>query len=179
MDVKQLIARVRRIIAEPKFEFAAISKENNRKTTVFLQFILPLLILYALTTFIGNVLFGPMSIRDGSGIVFKRVVHIILVQITTIYVSAIIIDKLLPLFQAAKDSRNVFSLVAFSFTPVYLSIILAGLLPGLSKIIYLLGFYSIVLFWIGTKSLIPMTLERRQLFVTLALLIIIFILPRY
>lgn len=173
MEIKQIIERVRGVLAEPKREFVTILKEDQRKTRLFLNYVLPLLVLYAITTYIGNVLFGAVTIRQGSGIVIKSIIHGMLVQIATLYIGGIIINEVLPLFHVPKNGRKTFALLAYTLTPIYISMILAGLLPGLSKLIYLLGLYSILLFWFGAESLIEMPQERRQLFVPLSFLMII------
>jgi hypothetical protein len=175
MDIKQNINRIRGLLAEPKKEFVKILIEDRRKTFLFLQYVLPLLLLYALATYVGNVLFGAVTIREGSGVVLKSVIHIVLVQIITLYVGAMFINELLPFFHMPKNGRKAFALVAYSLFPVYLSMILAGLLPGLAKLINLAGLYSILLFWFGAETLIEMPQERRQMFVPLSLLIIILI----
>jgi len=63
--------------------------------------------------------------------------------------------------------------MAYAFTPVYIAMILSGLLPRLEALLNLIGLYSIILFWIGCERLIEMPFERRQWFVPIGLIIII------
>jgi hypothetical protein len=86
-------------------------------------------------------------------------------MVTGIYVSSLIINEMLPLFQLKKDIVKISSIIIYSLTPVYIALIASGLFPNLSMFLNLIGFYSIILFWISTATIINMTKEHRQIFV--------------
>lgn len=173
MLVKLIINRVRGVLMEPRREFVSILNENKSSGAVLSQYIIPFLALFLVATFLGSVVFGPTTFRQGSGVVLRSIFHLILVVLVTLYGSAFILNKLFSIFQIPKNGTKAFTLMAYAFTPVYIAMILSGLLPRLEALLNLIGLYSIILFWIGSERLIEMPVERRQWFVPISLIIII------
>lgn len=173
MLLKPIINRVRGVLLEPKREFVSILTENKSRGAVLSQYIIPFLVLFLLATFLGSVVFGPTTFREGSGVVLRSIFHLILVVLVTLYGAAYILNELLPVFQIPINGTKTFTLVAYAFTPVYVAMVLSGLLPKLEALLNLIGLYSIILFWVGTERLIEMPVERRQWFVPISLAIII------
>ncbi len=173
MFLKLIINRVRGVLMEPRREFVSILNENKSRGAVLSQYIIPFLTLFLVTTYLGSVIFGPTTFRQGSGVVLRSIFHLILVVLVTLYGSAFILNKLFSIFQIPRNGTKAFTLMAYAFTPVYIAMILSGLLPRLEALLNLIGLYSIILFWIGSERLIEMPVERRQWFVPISLIIII------
>lgn len=170
MDLRLFTYRVKGILSEPKQEFQKISGEHKNPQRIIIDFILPLIVINALASFLGEIIFGPASFSIGSGIVLKNVLFIALVQITSVYLAAYLVNELLPVFHLKKDFAATFRLIAYSFTPIFITTIFAGLLPKFSNIINFLGFYAIVTIWIGCDILLPILKERKQLFVPVSII---------
>jgi hypothetical protein len=165
MDIQKLIQRTQHIFTEPKREFIRISKEQDKVLTLFIDFVLPFMIIYFVAAYLGTIFFTPATFNIGAGIILKSIVLNLLVMVTGIYVSSLIINEMLPLFQLKKDIVKISSIIIYSLTPVYIALIASGLFPNISMFINLIGFYSIILFWISTATIINMTKEHRQIFV--------------
>lgn len=165
MDIQKLIKRTQNIITEPKREFIRISKEQNNMLTLAIEFVLPFMLVYAVAAYFGTILFTQATFSIGAGIIFKSILLNVLVLGIGIYVSSLVINEMLPLFQLKKDITKVFSLVIYSLTPVYIALIASGMFPNLSMFINLIGFYALILLWISTAIILGMTKEHRQIFV--------------
>ena len=170
MDLRLFVNRLKGLVSEPRKEFVRINADGKIPKNIIIDFILPLVIINAVASFLGEILFGPASFTVGSGIVVKNVVFIALVQTVSVYLSAYLVNELMPLFQSQKDFNATFRLIAYSFTPIFVTTILAGLLPHFSNIINFMGFYSVVIIWIGCDELLPQMKDRKQFFVPVAIL---------
>lgn len=165
MNLSNFINRIKQLLLETKKEFINIHKEDKDPVKILKDFILPMVIINALASFLGDIFFGPASFKIGSGIVLQNVLLIAVVQLVAIYISAYLMNELLPLFQVKKNFNASFRLIAYSFTPIFITTIVAGLLPNFGTVINFFGFYAIVIIWIGADILLPVGREKKQLFV--------------
>ena len=175
MDIKSFINRTQNILLEPKREFIRISNENNKPVNVFLNHTLPFLVIYAFAAYLGKIINNPDSFNDAIGEFIKNVLLIFGVIIIGIYLTSAAINELRTPFKSKKDLNKTFALVTYSFTPIFIAIILSSIIPGLSSFIYLIGLYSIILFWISASAIIDIKKEHRQIFIPLSLLSVILI----
>ena len=175
MNVKQFINRTKNIFTEPKREFIRISKEDSKPLTVFTAFVLPFLILYTLASYLGEIVFSPATFEVGTSVILKNILFMLLVLTTSIYIASLVINELLSLFHVKKNIKQTFALISYSHTPIYIALIFSGLIPNLAAIIYFVGFYSIILFWIATSSIFDIKMEQRQIFVSISLILIMLI----
>jgi len=174
MNIAYIIKRTRNIITEPQRELINIAKEDKKPSTIFLEFLLPLLILFTVASYLGKIVFERIPL-NGTDIILKNILLLTIVTGIGTYFSAIAINEILPAFHAKRNKAKSFALVTYSLTPVYIALILSGLIPKLASLFYFIGFYSVILFWISTATIADMTKERRQFFVPVSLLIIILI----
>lgn len=180
MDIKSFIKRIQNIITEPQREFIRISKEEKNPIQVFLDFILPFMVLYAIASYLGKIIFSPATFSVGTGIILKNILLIILVILSGIYLAALVLNEILPAFHTKRSFSKTFGMISYSLTPVFIAIIFSGLIPNLSMFINLVGLYSIILFWISAAAIIDMTKDRRQIYVPISLLsmVVIFLVIR-
>jgi len=175
MYIKSFIKRAQNILIEPKREFIRISKEDNKPISIILNYILPFLVVYALITYLGKIIYSPDDYNDGIGILIKNIFLIVFLIVIGTYLTSVSINELLPAFKLQKSLNKTFALVAYSFTPVYIAIIFSSLIPNLSNFIYLIGLYSIILFWISASAITDIKKEQRQIFIPISLLFVILI----
>ena len=175
MSLKHFIKRTKNIFTEPKREFIRISQEESEPLTVFTTFVLPFLILYTVASYLGEITFSPATFEVGTSVILKNILFMLLVLTISIYLASFVINELLSLFHIKKDIKQTFALVSYTFTPIYIALIFSGLIPNLAAVIYFIGFYSIVLFWIATSSIFDIKMEQRQIFVSISLILIVLI----
>ena len=179
MKVKKYINRMRNVLVEPHAEWTRILEEETSPKQLFLQFVLPVIIVIALASFVGRVIFGEVKLSAGSGIVIRYALEIALVQGLSYFIASFIINEGLPLFQLSRNRTLVFKLVAFSMVPVYLAFFLAGLFPGLANFLSIIAFYALVTYGYASRFLFGLKFERRYMFLLFSsgvLLVVYFIL---
>lgn len=173
MKINLFFNRIRNLIADPQKEFARIEAERKQPRRIYMEFILPLVIITAIASYFGKVLFGPVTMSLGTGVALKAVFMLVTIQVIGVYVSALIINELFPLFHAQKKFNKTFAIISYSALPAYLALIFAGLLPTLANVIYLAGIYSVVLYWHAVQHIADMVIERRQVFVPFSIFVIV------
>ncbi|PWB79842.1 MAG: YIP1 family protein [Methylocystaceae bacterium] len=154
--LKILVERVKRIILTPKSEWSAIEAEPTSVRDLYRNYIAILAAIPAVANFLGNWLFGYT--RGTEGVVhttfFGGLTRAVLqygLSLPLIYLVAVAISRLAPSFEGKSDDLRALKLVAYSYTPVWLSAVF-GLIPGLRWLDFL-GLYGIYLFHIGVARL--------------------------
>lgn len=176
MDIKErakdIAERAKRIILSPKSEWAAIAAEPITMREIYLNYVVYLAAIPAVASFLGNWLFGIPS-RGSEGVVhatFLGGLWRALLQyglgLPLIFLVAIAISRLSPTFEGKADDLRAFKLVAFSYTPIWLSEAF-GLVPGL-RWLDVLGLYAVYLFYVGVARLTRSKEEYADVFTAAA-----------
>ncbi len=168
MNLKHIINRSKAIILKPEIEWQTIAEETSNIKDVFINFVLPYLILGFISSTIGFFLARYLTLS--ASVAFALISLIVFVVV--LFVSSIIIEALGKSFNTEISRNKAFKLVAYSFTPSYIINIIVGLLPILS-ILTILGLYSIYIMWVGFGSLLNTPQEKRVGFFIITLLILI------
>jgi hypothetical protein len=195
MNFRQITDRIQALLVDPKQEFITIKAENRSSSSILNHYVYPLMLIFMVTTFIGSVLFGDDTFFDGIlGFVFSILVTIPALFLS-IYIGIWAMKKIFPKvninhpkfklnlteLKIEKQGLNTFTLIAYSLTPVYLSMIVSGVFPGLSELINLFGLYGFIIYWMGAEILIDdMTPKSRNLFtmISLAVFVTLFLVIR-
>jgi hypothetical protein len=154
-----LIDRVKNIITKPKEEWDVISTETPNTQSILTTYVVPLVAIGAVASFIGWGLIGK-SYDYGFG--SYKVVGIslgiryalisLIGGIAGVFLTAFIIDALAPTFKSEKDFGRSFQLVAYAFTPGWVGGVL-NILPSLAIIGSLFVLYGLYLLYIGLPKL--------------------------
>ncbi|MFA6403130.1 MAG: hypothetical protein WCX31_16130 [Salinivirgaceae bacterium] len=195
MNFSPIKNRVQALLVDPKREFLVIKTESQTSTSILNNFVYPLMLVFIITTFIGSVVFGNDTLLDG----IINFVFSILVTIPAVFLSIYIgiwsMKKVfpkvnlnyqhfklnLPELKIETLGLKTFTLIAYSLTPVYISMIVSGVFPGLSKLINLFGLYGFIVYWLGAEVIIDeMIPKNRNLFIILSLsiFVVLFLLMR-
>jgi len=180
--------RVQALLVDPKKEFLVIKTEARTSAFILNNYVYPLMLVFIITTFIGSVVFGNDTLLDG----IINFVFSVLVTIPALFLSIyigiwtmkMVFPKVnlkyqnfklnLPELKIETLGLKTFTLITYSLTPVYISMIVSGVFPGLSKLINLFGLYGIIIYWLGADILIDeMIPKNRNLFIILSLTIFI------
>lgn len=151
----RLVERVRNILVRPRSEWPLIATEPDDQARLFLRYVAPLAAIPALAAFIGWSVVG-VSVSVGtfreplpSGLARAGISY--LFSFVIVYVTALAIDLLAPLFGAQRRFAHALKLAAYSFTPVWL-IGIVLVIPGL-RFLSILGLYAVRLVWTGLPPL--------------------------
>ncbi len=170
MDLNAIIKRTVNILVRPVEEWQEIEKENTTKGVVFTGYALPYIIVIALASAIGSLIFslGFFSIPY----VIATTVVSVIVPVAGIFISAYIINALAPGFGSTPNIGNAFKLVIYSYTASFLVSIVTGLLPVLI-FISIAGLYSIYILWVGFVPMMKTPEDKKVAYAIVSILIII------
>ena len=171
-----LIERVKKIIIEPKNEWAVIDQEDTQVTELVMSYLLVLALIPAVAAFIGYGLIG-VSVPFAGKMVslswgIKQAIVIYITFIGASFLSAFIIDSLAPSFGGIKDFRKAMQLVVYSYTPM-LVVSIVNILPMLGFVSFLAGIYGLYVLYLGIGPLMKSPQDKITGYFVVSLLVII------
>jgi hypothetical protein len=158
-----LSERVKGILLKPKQEWQTISKEATAIPELYKTYIVILAAIGPVASIIGMSLVGIRIPFVGSfrvsifTSISSAVVHYIL-TLVGVYVLALIIDALAPMFSGEKSINQAFKVATYSYTPGWIVGIVA-LIPSLSPL-GILGLYGLYLLYLGLPVLMKSPQEK-------------------
>jgi hypothetical protein len=162
-----LIDRVKNILLSPASEWGKIKDETYTVSDLFLRYAMILAAIPAVAALIGfsviGFSYGLSTIRMpiGSGVTYCIVNYVL--SLVGVYLVAIIIDLLSPYFGAGKDMDTALKIAVFSMTPVWVAGIFY-IIPFLSIIGILAGFYGLYILYLGIKQLKDAPADKEMLY---------------
>lgn len=168
--------RVRNILMQPQQEWQVIARERASIGELYLSYVAPLAAIGPLASIVGLSVIGygvPVTGRyrvpfDSS---ITQAVVTYVSSLIGVYVLALIIERLTPLFLGWDDRLPAFKLVAYSSTAAWLAGIFR-LIPALD-ILVVLGFYSLYLLYLGVPVLMRVP-ERHVVGYTATIVVVAF-----
>ncbi|HEY1146890.1 MAG TPA: Yip1 family protein [Allosphingosinicella sp.] len=150
-----IIERAKRILIEPKSEWAKIDEESSSIGEIFRGWVLVLGAIPSVASFLGAVLFGYSalgftyrpSLMSAAGSAVTQYV----LTIVGIFVLSLIIDWLAPRFGGTSNRVQAVKVAAYSATAGWIAGIFA-LVPSLAML-SILGLYSLYLLYLGLPRL--------------------------
>jgi len=168
-----IINRVKQILVCPKPEWQIIDGENDTNMTVLTKYVLLLAAIPAVAAFVGHGIIGysVMGYHIGSmslGVKYAIIQYIAMVG--GVYLTAFVIDILAANFGSQKNFDKAFSLVAFSYTPMFVGGIFY-ILPSLSWLATLAGIYGLYLLYIGLQPMMKTPAEKQTSYFVVSLIV--------
>jgi hypothetical protein len=155
MTLHPLLARIRNIVADPRSEWPLIATEPGDPMRLFVGYVAVLAAIPAVSGFIGSSLVGVSvsagRLHDPLMMGLVRAVMSYLFSFVIVYLTALVITVMAPLFQTERNFTNALKVAVYSFTPVWL-IGVVLMVPGL-RFLSILGLYAIRLIWTGLPPL--------------------------
>ncbi|MGM0503274.1 MAG: Yip1 family protein [Bacteroidota bacterium] len=168
MDLKRILNRIRFFIISPAQEWEKTAHEKAANKALVIQHIVPVVLFSSMIIFAGRILnWEDHSVVNGT----LAVLSFLLVAFFTIYLSAFIINELLPKFDTNKNLNRTFKLMIFSSLPVLVAYGISSFHPQMGFINFF-SLYSIILYWKGVKPLLGIPEDKITGFVLISLLII-------
>ena len=109
--------RVIKIITNPKGEWPVIEAEQTDTAKLYREYIAILAAIPAIASFIGSALLAFGIFRVGLGVGLATMILSYVLTLASVYVCAIIIDKLAPTFDSKSSMMQALKLVAYAMTP--------------------------------------------------------------
>jgi hypothetical protein len=170
---KNLIGRLKELIIKPQQEWRLIFSEGKSINEVLTQFSLPLIGIYTLTVFLGY-LMSHQELDFESAL--KEAVFTFSSSFFGLYVCYYFFLKLMAILKKEVKKEEMFQLVAYSSSIMYLSGSVVALIPEAIIIGSIVNLYLVYLVWIGLGALNRMTKEV-HVWMTIIFGLIILILP--
>jgi len=164
MNFKFLSNRVKNIILNPVRAWSIIYSENRPLKYVRGSFFLPLIILVALSAFLGSVLFTHTGFLKIYSVLVG--VKYFLLLLFTVYATSYIFMKTSGFFDLETDFTASFKIIAYSVAPFLICQILSRMIESFI-FINILAFYGLYIFWFGVEMMInPPSNRKLPLMVT-------------
>ena len=171
-----VVDRAKNILITPKNEWAVVDRETTPVNTIVTSYVLPMLVIGALATFIGQGLIGKsMGIYGATASVKAGLIGAILyvvLTLITVFIVAAAIDALAPSFGSEKNWKKSFRLAAYSLTPAYVGAIFL-LFPALNIIAILCTIYSIYPLYTGIPTMKKTAIDKQVAYLAVIILITI------
>ena len=174
-----LMTRATNILTKPVPEWSVIAAESTTPMDLITSYAAPLSAIPAICSFIGLSIVGvsvPFAGTFRTGIMAglsSAVVRFVL-GLVSVYISAIIIEKLAPTFQSRGDTTQAMKLVVFASTPIWLAGILQ-IIPVLAVLGILAALYAIYLFYLGLPPVMHTPADKVIPYMVVAAIVIIVI----
>ena len=157
-----MVGRIKRILLEPKAEWARIDAEPDTVAGIFMKWVLILAAIPAIAGLIGALVFG----YGGWGIVYRPPVAVavggaVLRYVLTlggVFLLALLIDGLAPQFGGTKNRVQAMKVAAYSATASFLAGVF-GIVPTLA-VLGLVGLYSLYLLYLGLPRLMRVAEDK-------------------
>src|SRR5262245_24296120 len=124
----QLFGRVKAILATPQTEWPVIARESAAPAALFASYVAVLALIPAIAVFIGATMIGRYT-PIVPGLIGAAIRY--LLSFVIVFVVALIVNAFAPTFGTKKSFSDALRLVAYCYTPVWLTGIFL-LVPGLS-----------------------------------------------
>ena len=161
----RVLRRVILLLLFPAKEWKTIAAENRSRTTVYIQFVVPLLCVMTVATIVGTWLDTSRELYS-AGFVVCRIATLWASVSSGLYISAFVASGIL------EENKPDFQLIAYSLSATYMVIIIVSLLPFFKEFL-VLALYSFYIFWQGIPYLINVEGEQRMKYGLLSLIIIV------
>jgi hypothetical protein len=173
-----LIERVKNILISPKTEWQKIAAEPQPMGTVITTYVLPLVLIGAVATFIG---YGFIGINYGflkiAGVDWGlRMACVQLISaLLGVVITAYVVDALAPSFGSEKNIDKSTQLVAYGYTPAFVGAIF-NIFPAIAIIGSLLSLYGIYVMYLGFTPMKKTPEDKRVTYfiVTIIILIVLY-----
>lgn len=151
MDFRFLYHRVKHFIVNPVRAWEVVHRENRPINYVRDSFVLPLIILVTVSSFMGSLFFINTTLKPMYSVL--KAVETFLLLSLGIYASSLAVREITRALDLGHDFLVAFKLVAYSLTPLFLTLTVSRLFESL-LFIDLLGLYGLYIFWTGMEEMV-------------------------
>ena len=171
----KVIDRAKNILITPKNEWPVVETEQSKPATILTSYILPMLSIGAIATFIGQGLIGrSLGPWGGSTASVKAgligALLFVILTVVTVYIVAAAIDVLAQSFGSEKNWNRSFQLAAYSLTAAYVGAIFL-LFPALNIVYILCTLYSIYPLYTGIPIMKKTPVDKHVAYLAVVILI--------
>ena len=173
MDFRFLYNRTKYFIISPVKAWEVVHRENRPINFVRGSFFLPLVILVSISSFLGSMFFINTTLKPMYSVL--ACINTFLFLFIGVYSSAFIVNEITRALDLGHDFVVAYKLVAYSLTPILLTLTVSRLLESL-LFFNLLGLYGLYIFWTGMEEMVnpPEHKKLPMMIATVIAMLIIF-----
>jgi len=164
MNFRFLVHSVKNIILNPMKEWEAVINENKPVKYINRNLLLPLIIITAISAFLGSYLFANTELSKGFS-VLTGVKYFILICIV-ICGTAFIFKEIANFFNPGMDFRMSFKIIAYSSVPFLICQIVSRIFESFI-FINVLALFGLYIFWTGIEKMLNPS-EKNKLLLMIA-----------
>jgi hypothetical protein len=167
-----LVERVKKILLNPKEEWAVIDQENTSIAELITTYLIPLALIPAIATLIG---YGLVGFGYFGASLSWGIKHAVISFISTVLgacLAAFVINALASSFNSQSDFRKAMQLVIYSYTPMMVAGIFL-ILPVLGIISLLAGIYGLYILYIGISPIMKTPDDKITTYFVVSLVVMI------
>jgi hypothetical protein len=171
--IKEIFNRCIEIIAHPKEEWKRIKDEDLSLFQLFRDFLFPLITVSIITSMIGGML-RMSGVGFNSQVLLIEGLQEFLSLTISVSISILIVNEMMKTYGGVKNINIAANLVIYSSVPIFL----VSILLGLSTWLYIIGLFSLFVFYIfyqGTPVMLDLPEERQSNFSILSAMSILII----
>ena len=172
----KILDRIKGVILNPKNEWNTIQQEQQGNTELLMSYLIPLVLIPVIASFIGYGLIGRKFAfvgHVGSVTLGIRYAIMMLLNILVgIYLTAFVIDLLATSFGATKNFNNALRLVAYSYTPMMVAGIFY-IFPSLSVLAMLASLYGLYILYLGIKPMMKAPDDKVTVYFIVSIVVLI------
>ena len=159
-----LLARIKGILLSPATEWPLIAAEPTTAGSIYMSYVLPLVLIGVIAGFLGSVLIGVSvpfigAVRTGILVGLLGAVIKFIFAFVGVWILSWLIDVLAPTFGGQRDSLRSLKVAAYSFTPAWVAGIFL-IIPMLGIIASLAGLYGLYLLFLGLPVLMRCPVDK-------------------
>jgi uncharacterized membrane protein len=151
MDYKFLLISLKNILLDPLKTWETIDTENRSIKVIRNSYLIPLLLLVALASIAGSLLFMNTELSPVYSIL--EGIKTFLSLFITVYLSALIFKEITYPLDLGRDFKVSFRIITFSLTPLFLTMFVSSLFESL-LFVNILALYGLYILWTGAEKLL-------------------------
>jgi hypothetical protein len=168
--LKGIFERCKELIIHPADEWGKIDEENSSMNQLFRDFLIPILLISALASVVGEML-DRFSVGLDGGELLAEGLREFFGFLISVYISIYLVDELIKIFGGGKNITKTSALIVYSSVPSVAVSFVIGLFPSLYAI-GVFGLYSFYLFYLGAPVLYKIPEHRLTGFIVSAILLV-------
>ena len=174
INIEYLIDRVKLVLIQPKEAWVKISNEQIDLKDFLMSYVLPLVLIPTIASFIGYGLIGMGSYFKVTSLSWglHEAILAFLGAFLGVFISAFCIHKLAPNFNTEVSLAKAIKLVAYSYTPTWIAGVFY-ILPSLMILSLLAGIYSLYILYIGFVPITKVSEEKKTSYFIVSLILVI------
>ncbi|MGZ2371186.1 Yip1 family protein [Ancylomarina sp. YFZ004] len=174
VNINHLLNRIKLVVVNPKEAWAKIKDEPTSSKELIVSYMLPLVLIPTIASFIGYGLTGSNTYFRASSISWglNQAILAFAGAFLGVFVSAWCIHKLAPSFGTQTSINKALKLVVYAYTPSWLAGVFY-LVPTLAILGLVASIYSLYILYIGFVPITQVSEEKKINYFIVSLIIII------